>query len=281
MQARAMAPAWKLDRQTRDSDQRSGRGGKKRDTTMTLSKVLATSAVVGLMGTAAFANEINFSQSGGSVGAVKFTQTGTGNMISSDGTSATAPATVIGSLATLKMEQLGSGNSSSFAITPGKGTGAQLGNVALMLKGTDNTSSLTVNQAAAGTLAFAMGVEGDGNSVTANITAKASVVNIEGSGDDIAYTIGQTGGAENTNDHSITASVLKTGVGAATVVMNQSGADNTILMGAPAAYGAFGGTAGLTLNGIASVSITQSAALASYTATQTVADNGSITVLQN
>ena len=141
MQARAIAPAWKLDRQTRDPDQRSGRGGKKRNDTMTLSKILATSAVVGLRGTAAFANEINFSQSGGSVGAVKFTQTGTGNMISSDGTSATAPATVIGSLATLKMEQIGSANKSSFAIKAGQGTGAQLGSVAFMLKGSSNTSS--------------------------------------------------------------------------------------------------------------------------------------------
>ena len=250
---------------------------------MTLSKILATSAVIGLMGTAAFANEINFSQSAGSIGEVKFTQTGAANMISSNGTSATAPATVIGSLATLKMEQLGSGNRSSFAITPGKGTTVAPvpGNVAFMLKGSNNTSSLTVSQAATGTLAFAMGVKGGSNSVTANITANASVVNIESSGDGIAYTIGQTGAADNTNDHSITANVLKSGTSAATVGMNQSGADNTILMGAPSAYAAFTGTGGLTLNGAATVSITQSAALASYTATQTVADGGSITVVQN
>jgi hypothetical protein len=249
---------------------------------MTFSKILATTAVVGMMGSAAFANDINFSQSGGSVGAVTFTQTGTGNMISANGTTTAAAATVTGSLATLKMEQIGSTNKSSFSITPGAGTVEvpSLGNVALLLKGTDNTSSLTVNQAATGTLDFSFGVEGDDNSVTANITADNSVVDIESRGDGFTYTVGQTAAAADAVN-SITANFVQSGTGAADVDLLQSGATNTITMGEPSAYGLFAGTGGMTLLGSATVGITQSSVNASYTATQTVAPGGTVTIAQN
>jgi hypothetical protein len=278
MQARAIAPAWKLDRQTRDPDQRSGRGGKKRDDTMTLSKILATSAVVGLMGSAAFANEINFSQSGGSVNAVTFTQTtGTSNMISSNDT--TSAATVTGSLDTLKIEQIGSTNAASFAITTDT---TSAGDVAIQMKGAGNTSALSVTQGSGNTLAFSVGVKGDNNSVAATINADASVVNLESQGDDIAFGISQTGDVALTSyDQSIIANVKKTGSGVATVDLIQSGASNSIILGTPSAYGAFIGTGGLTLAGAATVSITQSAALASYQTTQTVPAGGSLTVVQS
>ena len=249
---------------------------------MTFSKILATTAVVGMMGSAAFANDINFSQSGGSVGAVTFTQTGTSNMISSNGTTIAAPATVTGSLATLTLEQIGSSNKSSFSITPGAGTVEvpALGNVALLLKGSSNTSSLTVNQDATGTLDFSVGVEGSNNSVTASITADNSVVDIESRGDGFTYTIGQTAAAVDAAN-SITANFVQSGTGAVDVEMLQSGATNTITMGAPSAYGLFTGTGGMTLQGTATVGITQSSVNASYTATQTVAPGGTVTIAQN
>ena len=251
---------------------------------MTLSKILATSAIVGLMGSAAFANDINFSQTGGNVDAVTFTQTGMANMISSDGLSSVAAAAVIGDLDTLKLEQIGNGNMSSFNITPGADSSNSstpvLGNVALRLEGNANTSELTINQVSTGTLDFSFGAKGNGNKVNANITAENSVVDIESSGDNVAYDIDQTSAAVSAVN-SITANVVKAGASLSNVTMAQSGAANTITMGAPSAYGAFTGTGGLTLGDAATVSITQTSASASYTATQSVVANGTLTVAQN
>jgi hypothetical protein len=251
---------------------------------MTLTKILATSAVVGLMGSAAFANGINFEQSGGSVGAVTFTQTGTDNMISSNGTTSVAAATVTGSLDTLKLEQNGSTNQSSFSITPGADSGTTptptLGDVAILLDGSTNTSTLTVSQATTGTLDFSFGVQGNNNVVNANITAENSVVDIESRGNGLDYDIDQTSVATDAVN-SITANFVQSGTGATGVVLAQSGADNTITMGAPSGYGVFSGTGGMTLNGAATVDITQTSAVASYTATQSVAPGGSVTIAQN
>jgi hypothetical protein len=251
---------------------------------MKLTKNLATSAILGLMGSAVFANDINFSQSGGSVGAVTFTQTGTSNMISSDGLSSAAAATVTGSLDTLKLEQIGSNNGSSFNITPGLDSGnvgtAVLGDVALLLEGSTNTSSLTVNQVSTGTLDFSFGVQGSSNVVNANITAENSVVDIESRGDGFDYDIDQTAAAADAVNY-ITANFVQSGTGATNVVLAQSGAANTITMGTPSAYGVFTGTGGMTLNGAATVGITQTSASASYTATQSVAPGGTVTVAQN
>jgi hypothetical protein len=255
-----------------------------KECTMTLSKILATSVVVGLMGSAAFANDINFSQTGGSVGAVTFTQTGTANMISSDGLSKAAAATVTGGLATLKLEQIGSTNKSSFNITPGLDSGNAgvkvLGNVAMLLDGSTNTSEMTVNQVSTGTLDFSFGVQGSSNVINANITAENSVIDIESRGDTFDYDIDQTSIA-SAAVNSITANFVQSGTGATNVVLAQSGADNTITMGAPSAYGVFTGTGGMTLNGAATVGITQTSASASYTATQSVAPGGTVTIAQN
>ena len=78
---------------------------------MKLSKILATSTIIGLTCTAALAdNSINFSQSDGSINTVKFTQTGGGSIsIGSNGT----PSSVTGSLDTLSIEQIGGGRQRS------------------------------------------------------------------------------------------------------------------------------------------------------------------------
>lgn len=275
LQAPANMPVWKCDRQTRAPDRVSVRVHTRRDNTMTLSKILATTAVVGMIGSAALANDINFSQSGGSINNVTFTQTGAADLISSNGTTAAAPATVTGSLDSLKMEQIGSSNKGSFAITAGAG------NVAVLTYGDLNTTKLAVTQASGGSLSYTIGILGANNSVDSTITSKEATVNIESQGDHVAYTIGQTGTTGNTNVNSIIANVSKSGPGDATVALTQSGASDTILMGAPSAYGAFSGTGGLTLNGAATVAITQSADYASYTATQTVPAGGSLTVSQS
>lgn len=243
---------------------------------MTISNILATSAVVGLMSSAAFANGINFDQSNGSVGEVIFTQTGTGNIISANGTTVAEAASVVGSLDFLTLEQVGVNNKSSFVIV----TAGSVSTVATLLKGDRNTSTLKVNQGAAGTFAFAVGFEGDNNSVTADISANDSLVKVDSVGNFVTYTINQRASADDNQVHKITADVAKIGDDVATVVMSQSGTANTIVMGAPSSYGLFTGTTGLTLNGAATVDITQSSLLASYEGAQTVTAGGTLTVSQ-
>jgi len=245
---------------------------------MTYFKLMATTTIVGLTCSAALANEINFSQGGGSVDSVAFTQTGSGGG-NSIGTSIDV-STVTGSLDTLSIEQNGGSNAASFAIVTDS---ASTGTVEILATGDSNTSDLTVTQGAGETLAFAVAVNGDNNSVTGTISGVSSVVNMESNGDGIAYNISQTGAvAETDYDHTITANVNKTGIGAATVDLIQSGATNSIVSGAPSTFGTFGaGTVGLTLEGAATVSITQSATLASYESTQTVTAGGSLTVVQS
>jgi hypothetical protein len=266
---------------------------------MRLSKILASSTIISLTCSAAFANEINFSQSNGVIDSVAFTQTGTGggNSISSDTTTAgakpkdpdivtPAASTVEGSLAKLSIEQNGGGNAASFdieTVTTSDGT------VEILTTGINNTSDLKVTQSGAETLAFAVAVKGDNNSVTANIADVSSVVNLESVGNNVAYNLGQTGAdSDTTYSQTIVANVAKTGdaAAAATVDLKQSGANNTITLGAPSDFGTFtdsdgAGTVGLTLLGAADVDINQSATLASYDATQTVAAGGSLTVIQS
>ena len=250
---------------------------------MKLSKILATSTIIGLTCTAALAdNSINFTQSGGgdSINTVKFTQTGGSNSI---GLSTTASVT--GSLDTLSIEQIGGGgNAANFEITTAT-TSPSVGSVQILGTGSSNTSDLTVSQSGVQTLEFAVAVQGNGNSVTADIDGVSSVVNLESDGNAVTYNLSQTGSvAETDYSHTITANVSKTGDTAATVDLIQSGADNTITLGAPSTtFGAFDGTGtiGLTLLGAANVDITQSATLASYVATQTVPADGSLTVLQS
>ena len=245
---------------------------------MTFRKILATAALVGVMGTAAFANDINFTQSGGAIGAVNFVQFGNTNFISANGNTAAAAARVTGSLDTLKLEQIGNSNKASFAITTDS---ASVGDVAVVLYGHDNTSTLAVTQGAGATLDYSVGIKGSNNSVVSTITAKSSVVNIESIGHNIAYDIDQIGGVANTNAHSITAMVSKTGTDLASITLDQSGLSNTITMGAPSPFSAFYGTGGLTLNGDAVVTITQGSAAATYTAeSHTIAAAGSLTVMQ-
>ena len=260
---------------------------------MKFSKILATSTIIGLTSTAALAdNQINFSQSTGDVNSVAFTQTGGGN--NSIGSNAT-PSTVVGSLETLSIEQNGGGdNTADFAITTPTETtedteDASDGSVQILTTGDGNTSDLTVTQSGAETLAFAVAVLGDDNSVTATIDGVSSVVNLQSVGNNVAYNLSQTGAVDDTAyKHSITANVSKAGDAAATVDLIQSGATNTITLGAPSdVFGDFdgtngsNGTVGLTLLGAADVDITQSATLASYVATQTVPADGSLTVLQS
>jgi hypothetical protein len=243
---------------------------------MKLSKILATSTIIGLTCTAALAdNQINFTQSGGgdSINTVKFTQTGGSNSIGS------TTASVTGSLDTLSIEQIGGGgNTADFAIT----TATETGSVQIRGTGSDNTSDLTVSQSGAQTLEFAVAVNGNGNSVTADIDGVSSVVNLESVGNNVAYNLSQTGAEGTDYSHTITANVSKTGDTAATVDLIQSGETNTITLGTSSqTFGAFDGTVGLTLLGAADVDITQSATLASYVATQTVPVGGSLTVVQS
>jgi hypothetical protein len=257
---------------------------------MTLSKILATSTIVGLTCSAAFANEINFSQSGGDVDSVAFSQTGTGggNSINSntieDETEVPAASTVTGSLAKLSIEQDGANNAASFDITTGgAGSSEKDGSVEILTRGDNNTSDLTVTQNGSETLAFAVAVKGSDNSVTANIDGVSSVVNLESVGNNVAYNLSQTGSDDATDyNQSIIANVAKTGDAVATVDLIQSGADNSIVFGDPSDFGTFsGGTVGLTLLGAADVNITQTATLASYDTTQTVPAGGSLTVVQS
>jgi hypothetical protein len=240
---------------------------------MKLSKILATSTIIGLTCTAALAdNQINFTQSGGDVRSVAFTQKGGGsNSIGS------TTASVTGSLDTLSIEQNGGSNTADFAIT----TATETGSVQILGTGSDNTSDLTVSQSGAQTLEFAVAVNGNGNSVTADIDGVSSVVNLESVGNNVAYNLSQTG-TDTNYSQSITANVSKTGDAIATVDLIQSGETNTITLGTSSkTFGAFDGTAGLTLLGGADVDITQSAALASYVTTQTVPAGGSLTVVQS
>lgn len=245
---------------------------------MTFFKLMTTTTIVGLSCTAAFANEINFSQGSGSVASVAFTQTGSGGG-NSVGSSADV-STVTGSLNTLSIEQNGGSNAASFDITTDV---ASAGTVKILATGDSNTSDLTVTQGDDETLAFAVAVNGDNNSFTGTISGVSSVVNMESNGNNVAYTLSQTGAvAETSYDHTIIANVLKAGDDAATVALTQSGADNTIELGAPSTFGTFGaGTVGLTLEGGATVSIDQSATFASYKTTQTVPAGGSLTVVQS
>jgi hypothetical protein len=248
---------------------------------MTFFKLMTTTTIVGLTCTAASANNINFSQSGGDINMVKFTQTGGGgNSIGSDIT----PSSVTGSLDTLRIEQSGGGNSADFAITTATTTASE-GSVQILGTGNANTSDLTVSQSGDQTLEFAVAVQGNGNSVTADIDGVSSVVNLESVGNNVAYNLSQTGAVVETGySQTITANVAKAGDVAAAVDLIQSGANNTITLGAPSTtFGAFDGTGtvGLTLLGAADVDITQSATLASYDATQTVPAGGSLTVVQS
>ena len=254
---------------------------------MKLSKILATSTIIGLTCSAAFANEINFSQSGGDVDSVAFSQTGTvgGNSINSNtivaDVEASAASTVTGSLAKLSIEQNGGNNAASFDVTTAT-TAPSDGTVEILTTGSNNTSDLTVNQSGAETLAFAVAVQGDDNSVTANIDGVSSVINLESVGNNVAYNLSQTGAEGTDYSHTITANVSKTGDTAATVDLIQSGADNTITLGAPSDFGTFTGSGGTGTVGLTLlVNITQSATLASYDTTQTVPAGGSLTVVQS
>ena len=246
---------------------------------MTLLKIMTATTIVGLGCSAALANEINFTQSGGAVDTVAFTQTGVAGNNTIENAGSTA-ATLSGSLSLLSIEQNGGSNAASFDITTGA---ASTGTVEILATGSGNTSDLTVTQGASETLAFAVAVNGENNSFTGVISGVSSVVNMESNGDDIAYNISQTGAVvETVYDHSIIANVSKTGAGVATVDLIQSGATNSIKFGAPSTFGTFGaGTVGLTLAGAADVDITQSATLASYESTQIVPAGGSLTVVQS
>jgi hypothetical protein len=242
---------------------------------MKLSKILATSTIIGLTCTAALAdNQINFTQSGGDVRSVAFTQKGGGsNSIGS------TTASVTGSLDTLSIEQNGGSNTADFAIT----TATETGSVQILTTGSNNTSDLTVSQSGDQTLAFAVAVLGNDNSVTASINGVSSVVNLQSDGNNVAYNLSQTG-TDTNYSQSITANVSKTGDTEATVKLTQSGADNTITLGTTSDdFGTFDGTGtvGLNLLGAATVDITQSATLASYVTTQTVPAGGSLTVVQS
>lgn len=239
-----------------------------------LSKILATTALVGMMGTAAFANEINFTQTSGAIATVRFVQTGTGNIISATGIDNTNAATVTGSLQTLRVEQIGGSNQASFAIT------APTGRVDVFTSGNANTSKLSVTQleGSGNTLDYSVRILGDDNTVDSTISALKSLVKINSNGTGIAYDIDQTGTGEDTKEHSITANVSKTGASSSNITLNQSGALNTIAMGT---VGDLGASGGLTLNGGAIVNITQSSAAATYiSASHTIADNGSLFVTQ-
>ena len=246
---------------------------------MTFFKLITTTTIVGLTCTAALANEINFSQNNGSINTVAFTQTGSGGSNSIGSASDTSE--VNGSLNTLSIEQNGGSNEASFDITT---DAASEGTVEILATGDRNNSTLTVNQGSVETLAFAVAVNGNDNSFTGTISGVSSVVDMESNGNNVAYTLNQTGAVKDTSyDHKIIANVSKTGTDEATVALTQSGAANTIELGAPSStFGTFGtGTVGLTLLGAATVSIDQSATLATYKTTQTVPAGGSLTVVQS
>lgn len=246
---------------------------------MTFSKLLATTTLVGMMGTAAFANDINFTQTGGSINTVSFEQYGLTNVISANGTTAAAAATVTGSLLLLQMRQQGNSNAASFAITT---DAASAGTARVILGGDDNTSKLAVTQDAGDLLNYQVAMLGDDNSVDSTISAFNSTVKIDSDGNNIAYTINQTGVGVDTNVHSITANVSKTGTDVATIRVDQSGLLNTITMGTLGPVGSGTSTGGLTLNGAADVRIEQTSAAATYTAaSHTIAAGGSFSVYQN
>ena len=248
---------------------------------MTFRKILATTTLVGMMGTAAFAtgteNDINFTQSGGSTVTVNFGQTGQGNVVRAFG-SPTAAATVVGSLSELRVIQIGDDNTTSFDITT---PGSSGGIVKVILDGDSNTSNLIVTQDTGDTLDYQVLAKGDNNGVISTISAFSSLVKLNSVGNNIAYNIEQTGAIANANVHSIDANVGKTGTAPAQIRFTQSGLLNTIAMGSAGTVGLLDGTGGLTLNGAATVEIRQTAADASYTsATHTIADGGSLNVVQ-
>lgn len=252
---------------------------RRREATMTFSKLLATTTLVGMMGTAAFANDINFTQSGGSITTVSFEQYGLANVISANGITAAAASTVTGSLDWLQLRQSGDSNAASFAITTDS---ASTGTARVDLNGDDNTSTLVVTQDVGDTLNYQVAMLGDDNSVDATISAFNSTVKIDSQGNNLAYTIEQSGDTANENVHSITANVSKTGIAAATIRLEQSGLSNTITMGTVGSFGAYMGTGGLTLNGAATVRIDQTSAAATYTAASVTIDaGGSLSVYQS
>ncbi|MBI6629183.1 hypothetical protein [Pontibaca salina] len=216
-------------------------------------KTLAIGATVALTGSVAFANDINFKQSAGSITNLTFTQSGTGNLISEAGVSAAAPATVTGSLDTLNIVQGGSSNTASLDIT-GTGVGDK---VSIDMQGSDNI-------------------------LTAKVANTASQIDIESSASNLTLDLEQTGleGGQN-NKHTILANISKTGTDVATVTLKQLGETNTIKLGdRTGAQDAFEG--GLTLEGgtgDGGVSITQYGN-ATYEASHTVTAGGTVTVTQ-
>ena len=259
---------------------------------MTFFKLMTTTTIVGLISTAAFADSINFSQGTGNIKEVSFTQTNTGgaaNTISRQTDASTSKSSVIGNLETLSITQDGIGNSSTFNITTA--TDVDANNVEMFTDGDNNSSDLTVTQQSGDTLEFIVAINGSGNDVDAVVTNTSSKVNLLSDGDNANYDIDQVGTPDNAGTiNTIVANVVKSGLGTATIELSQTGDGNNINLGDLGGddFGSFGsnygfndGSGGLTLQGSATVSIIQTADGASYTASNTVRNGGSLTILQN
>ena len=133
-------------------------------------------------------------------------------------------------------------------------------------------------------------MRGNGNTVLADITKTSSKVNLQSDGDTIKYDIDQNGTDGVGGINTIVARVTKTGDAQANITLAQTGKGNNIILGnlGTAFDSAFAdnynydaGSAGLTLLGGADVSITQTADNANYTASNTIPDGGSLTIVQN
>ena len=261
---------------------------------------MTTTTIVGIIGTAAYANEINFDQSTGStITVLNFSQTGNlaaitddsgilGNEIIGNTSDETGSAKFTGSaINTLNIIQNGDANKTAFEID----TDDTNGDVEMVTKGSNNASILNVSQESSDSLQYFVAIKGSNNSVTANVTNVDSTVKLQSVGSKIIYDITQTGAAGGgiTETHSIIANVTSTDESSVkNVEFNQTGILNDIQFGSLDGFENFTkeyafdtGNVGLTLHAGASVEINQSADNAKYIATNTtVPVNGSLTINQ-
>ena len=229
---------------------------------MTFFKLMTTTTIIGLISTTSFANSINFTQtvSTGVISEVSFDQSGGGNN--------TIVANVTGDLAKLDIEQSNNGsitNSNTVTIE----TKATLqdadvaGSVEIVTVGEGNSSTLTVSQSTGGSLEYKVNVTGDENVLVADIGKVNSVLHLASIGDKITYDIDQIEDGNSINNHEIKANIVQVdGAAASNVKLSQSGANNTINLGAVFSDGS--DVVGMTLNGGANVDIIQTAANASF-----------------
>ena len=231
---------------------------------MTFFKLMTTTTIIGLISTTSFANSINFTQtvSTGVISEVSFDQSGIGtnNIV----------ATVTGDLDKLNIKQVNGGsitNSNTVTIE----TKATLqdadvaGSVEIVTVGEGNSSPLTVSQSTGGSLEYKVNVTCDENVLVADIGKVNSVLHLASLGDKITYDIDQIEAVgDSINNHEIKANIVQVdGAAASNVKLSQSGANNTINLGAVFTDGS--DVVGMTLNGGANVEIIQTAANATFT----------------